>query len=316
MFDSMRAQQASLLQFIEQPHSGLQAVLACNGPLPALLMCRYQSYPDTQQALLEALRLAALRAEQARLLALPVSVAQAVVLRPAHLDDRALLFETLGQVLDEQRGAWSALPDIGTSSVDMRCMAQASRFVWVPESDVCAEQVASLGLYALLSKSLELALGASSRDRLRVALMGLDERLYRLAGQLQAEGFALELYDDQLNYAELLAEECGARAQPLEALARCRADLLVLGSGGVRLTEELAARLHTRVFVDASQCFLCSERALQKLKARGVYCLSQALAGVPDLLYGALHGQGLSYPQICAAAQGLGALLRPVPVDA
>lgn len=309
MFDSMSAQQASLLHFIHAPNCALQAVVACCAAPPALLLCRFQRVASTEQAVSWALRLAALRAEQAKLLQLPINAAQAIVLRSAHLTERAELFEALGCALNDARGAWIALADAGTSYVDMRCMAQSSAFVCVPESEQCAEQVSALGLSGLVTRSLELALGASFYRPARVALLGLDSRLYRLAVQLSASEIELEVYGAAPSDAALLADECNALVQPLEALSSCSADALVLGSGGVTLSQALANSLRIRVFMDASECFATDEQVLHNLQRRGVLCVPAALATAADLLYGALHWQGQSYPQICKAALGLADLL-------
>ncbi|NWD89775.1 Glu/Leu/Phe/Val dehydrogenase dimerization domain-containing protein, partial [Pseudomonas sp. K5002] len=95
MFALMHSTRLESLHLSVDPATGLKAVIAIHNSRlgPALGGCRYLSYPDDESAVADAARLAQGMSYKAALAGLPVGGGNAVIIRPAHVESRAALFE-------------------------------------------------------------------------------------------------------------------------------------------------------------------------------------------------------------------------------
>jgi Glutamate dehydrogenase/leucine dehydrogenase len=131
MFALMQSAQLESLHLSVDPVTGLKAVIAIHNTRlgPALGGCRYLAYPNDESAVGDAIRLAQDMSYKAALAGLAVGGGQAVVVRAAHVDSRAALFEAFGRCVDQLDGRYITAIDSGTSTADMDCIAQHTRHV-------------------------------------------------------------------------------------------------------------------------------------------------------------------------------------------
>ena len=131
MFALMHSTRLESLHLSIDPMTGLKAVIAIHNSRlgPALGGCRYLAYPDDESAVADAARLAQGMSYKAALAGLPVGGGCAVILRPAHVESRAALFEAFGRCVEQLDGRYITAIDSGTSVADMDCIAQHTRFV-------------------------------------------------------------------------------------------------------------------------------------------------------------------------------------------
>jgi hypothetical protein len=126
MFAMMETTRLESLHFAQDPPTGLKAIIAIHNSRlgPALGGCRYLSYVDEQSAILDALRLAKGMSYKAALAGVAHGGGKAVIMRPAHVDNRGALFEAFGRFIETLNGHYITAMDSGTSSADMDCIAQ------------------------------------------------------------------------------------------------------------------------------------------------------------------------------------------------
>lgn len=131
MFALMQSSNVETLHFIVDPETGLKAVIAIHNSKkgPALGGCRYLAYVDEESAIEDAIRLAQNMSYKAVLAGLPFGGGKAVIMRPAHVPNRAALFESFGRFIETLDGRYITAVDSGTSSADMDCIAQRTQHV-------------------------------------------------------------------------------------------------------------------------------------------------------------------------------------------
>ena len=179
MFSMMQAAQLEALHLAEDPASGLKAVIAIHNTRfgPALGGCRYLAYPDEQSAIADAIRLAQGMSYKAVLAGIDHGGGKAVIIRPAHLQSRAALFEAFGRFIETLNGRYITAIDSGTSSADMDCIAQYTHHATSTTSEGDPSPHTALGVFAGIRATAQARLGSDDLEGLRVAIQGLQCRL-------------------------------------------------------------------------------------------------------------------------------------------
>ena len=131
MFSLMQSARVESLHLSVDPVTGLKAVIAIHSTRlgPALGGCRYLAYPDDESAVADAIRLSQDMSYKAALAGLAAGGGQAVIMRAAHVESRAALFEAFGRCVEQLSGRYITTIDSGTSTADMDCIAQYTQHV-------------------------------------------------------------------------------------------------------------------------------------------------------------------------------------------
>lgn len=197
MFNQMEGARLEALHLAQDPVTGLRAIIAIHDTRlgPALGGCRYLAYPDDDSALRDAIRLARGMSYKAALAGLPHGGGKAVILRPAHVPDRAALFEAFGRMVETLGGRYITAVDSGTSSLDMDCVALHTRHVTSTQAAGDPSPCTALGVFAGIRASALARLGSDDLEGLRIAVQGLGNVGYALAEQLAAAGADLLVSD-------------------------------------------------------------------------------------------------------------------------
>eukprot|EP01031_Cornospumella_fuschlensis_P003514 gene3514-4374_t len=157
----MEAARLEALHLAQDPVTGLRAVIALHDTRlgPALGGCRYLAYPNEESAIRDAIRLAQGMSYKAALAGLEQGGGKAVIMRPAHVDDRAALFEAFGRMIESLGGRYITAVDSGTSSADMDCIAQQTRHVTSTSSAGDPSPHTAMGVFAGIRASARARLG-------------------------------------------------------------------------------------------------------------------------------------------------------------
>ena len=236
MFSMMEAARLEALHLAQDPVTGLRAVIAIHDTRlgPALGGCRYLAYPNEESAIRDAIRLAQGMSYKAALAGLEQGGGKAVIMRPAHVDNRAALFEAFGRMIESLGGRYITAVDSGTSSADMDCIAQQTRHVTSTSSAGDPSPHTAMGVFAGIRASARARLGSDDLEGLRVAIQGLGNVGFALAEQLVAAGAELLVSDLDPGRVQLAVEQLGAQPVASEALLTTPCDILApCGLGGV-----------------------------------------------------------------------------------
>ena len=228
MFALMHSTRLESLHLSVDPCTGLKAVIAIHDSRlgPALGGCRYLAYPDDSSAVTDAARLAQGMSYKAALAGLPQGGGTAVIIRPAHVESRAALFEAFGRCVEQLDGRYITAIDSGTSVADMDCIAQQTRYVTSTSAAGDPAPHAAMGVFAGIRSTAMARLGSDNLEGLRVAIQGLGNVGYALAEQLHAAGAELLVSDIDAGKVQLAMEQLGAHPIANDSLLSTPCDIL------------------------------------------------------------------------------------------
>jgi len=300
MFAIMQAAGLEALHLAQDPHTGLQAIIAIHNTRlgPALGGCRYLAYPDSQSAIADAALLAKGMSYKAALAGLPFGGGKAVLIRPAHVPSRAALFEAFGRFIETLKGRYITAVDSGTSSADMDCIAQQTQHVTSTSTAGDPSPHTAMGVFAGIRASALARLGTDDLHGLRIAVQGLGHVGFALAEQLAAAGAELLVSDLDPGRLQLAVEQLGAQPRSTDDLASSPCDIFVpCGLGGV-LNPQTVAQLHCAVVAGAANNQLANPEVAELLEARGILYAPDYVINSGGLIYVALKHQGASLAEI------------------
>lgn len=314
MFNQMEGARLEALHLAQDPVTGLRAIIAIHDTRlgPALGGCRYLAYPDDDSALRDAIRLARGMSYKAALAGLPHGGGKAVILRPAHVPDRAALFEAFGRMVETLGGRYITAVDSGTSSLDVDCVALHTRHVTSTQAAGDPSPCTALGVFAGIRASALARLGSDDLEGLRIAVQGLGNVGYALAEQLAAAGADLLVSDLDPGRVQLAVEQLGAHPVASDALLTTPCDILApCGLGGV-LNAQSAPQLRCAVVAGAANNQLASPDIADLLEARGILYAPDYVINSGGLIHVALRHRGDDMPAITAHLARIGQRLTDI----
>lgn len=261
--------------------AGLDGVIAIHSTAlgPGAGGCRLWSYPDLDEALADAMRLAEGMSYKNALAGLPFGGAKAVLRRPAGEFDRDALFRAFGRAVNELGGRYVTAEDVGTSVADMQRVAEVTRHVaGLPSSGDRAGGDPSPWTARGVFESMRTA-AALMLDRdlagLTVAVQGTGNVGADLCRRLADAGANLVIADPEPGRSDRLSHILGAKVVGIDDIAEVEADVFAPCALGGALTRNVARRLRARLVCGAANNQLASAEIAPLLMARGI-------AYVPD----------------------------------
>lgn len=314
MFALMQSSNVETLHFIVDPETGLKAVIAIHSSKkgPALGGCRYLAYVDEESAIEDAIRLAQNMSYKAVLAGLPFGGGKAVIMRPAHVPNRAALFESFGRFIETLDGRYITAVDSGTSSADMDCIAQCTQHVTSTTEAGDPSPHTAMGVFAGIRTTALARLGSDNLEGLRVAIQGLGHVGYALAEQLHAAGAELLVSDLDSGKVQLAMEQLGAHPIACEALLSTPCDILAPCGLGAILNSHSVAQLRCAAVAGAANTQLSSLQVADNLENRGILYAPDYVINSGGLIYVALQHQGESLGTITAHLSRIGLRLTEV----
>jgi leucine dehydrogenase len=314
MFALMQSSRVESLHLVADPETGLKAVIAIDSCRkgPALGGCRYLDYPNEESAIEDAIRLARGMSYKSVLAGLPHGGGKAVIMRPAHVNNRAALFEAFGRFIQSLEGRYITAVDSGTSSADMDCIAQYTQHVTSTTEAGDPSPHTAMGVFAGIRTTAMARLGSDNLEGLRIAIQGLGHVGYVLAEQLHAAGADLLVSDLDSGRVQLAMEQFGAHPIACEALLSTPCDILApCGLGGV-LNSQTVAQLRCAAVAGAASNQLSSLQVADQLESRGILYAPDYVINSGGLIYVSLQHQGESLGTITAHLSKIGHRLTEV----
>jgi len=262
--------------FARDAASGMRAIIAVHDSRlgPALGGCRFLSYAEEEDALVDALRLARGMTYKAALAGVPHGGGKAVVLRPSAHFDRVALFRAFGRFVNSLGGHYITAEDSGTGLEDMEVIRTQTK--WVTGVDVAnggsgdPSPFTALGVRRGIEACVKHKLGTSSLDGIRVAIQGVGHVGYHLCKELHAQGAKLFVADVDPLKAERAEREFGATIVPLDAIFDVDCEVLSPCALGSALANHTIPRIKAKIVAGAANNQLALPRNGDDLHARGI----------------------------------------------
>jgi leucine dehydrogenase len=238
---------------------------------PAIGGCRLSSYASTDDALLDAVRLAVAMTRKCALAGLNAGGGKGVLIDHAGITDRTAMLRALGRYVESLGGRFYTSGDLGLHAADIAHMRETSRFVAVPDERTLdlAGGVASGVLGGMRATLAAAGLGRDLTGR-KVVVQGLGAMGARIAALLVREGAVVTAADTDPETASRVAQATGVRLVAPEAVWDEAADLFCPCAESGVLTLESVARLRVRGVVGAANNQLATPEVDAALSARGV----------------------------------------------
>ncbi|WP_213875236.1 Glu/Leu/Phe/Val dehydrogenase dimerization domain-containing protein [Pseudomonas sp. dw_358] len=294
MFALMQSTRGEALHLAVDAATGLRAVIAIHNSDrgPALGGCRYLAYPDDESALADAIRLARGMSYKAALAGLPLGGGKAVIIRSAHVADRAALFEAFGRFVDSLDGRYITAIESGTSPADMDCIAQTTRHVTSTTASGDPSLHTALGVFAGIRATAMARLGSDNLEGLRIAVQGLGSVGFALAEHLHAAGAELLVSDVDAGKVRLAMEQMGAHPVASEALLATPCDIFAPCATGSVLTSQSVAQLRCAAVAGAANTQLSNLQVADQLESRGILYAPDYVINAGGLIHVALTHAG------------------------
>ena len=270
------------LHFKLDKATGLHAIIAIHNTRfgPALGGCRFIPYTSTDEALLDAMRLARTMSYKAAIADLPLGGGKAVIMRPAHIDSREALFEAYGRFVDELGGRFITSVDSGTSTQDMDIVARHTAFVKSTSIEGDPSPYTALGVRHGIEAAVKFKLGRGDLEGIHIAIQGAGHVGYALAKELHSKGALLTMCDMNKAAVQRCVDEFGAVAVHPDKILKVKADVLAPCALGGVINRKTAPKLKVQIIAGATNNPLASVE-------QGVTLHSQGILYAPDYVINA-----------------------------
>jgi leucine dehydrogenase len=301
--------------------SGLYSFVAVHSTVrgPSLGGCRMWGYADARHALRDALRLSRAMTYKSAVADLPLGGGKGVIMtapqavlsserRTAALLDFADTVESLG-------GRYITAEDVGTSSRDMRVIAQRTAHVaGLPRGQGGSGDPSSytaLGVEAAIRACCERVFSSNSLKERTVAVIGLGHVGLRVAKRCAKAGARLVVSDID-ERKRRFADELGARwTNPTQAL-ELEVDVVAPCALGGVLNDETVPRLRCQIVAGAANNQLANESIADLLAARRILWAPDFVANAGGLINIAEEQNGYNPTIAGRRVRGIGDTMRQI----
>jgi leucine dehydrogenase len=256
MFDKIERARLDSLHFRHDPESRLNAIIAIHNTRlgPALGGCRCIHYSSDSEAIDDVIKLARGMSYKAALAGVPQGGGKAVILLPADEDlNRLALYQAFGQFVHSLGGRYITAADSGTQLTDLDQVAAITPYVSGTSLDgYNPSPFTALGVFAGIKAAARHQLRRDSLKDLHIAIQGVGNVGFELAGLLYNAGARLTIADTNTERARLCAQAFHAEQVSTAEIIDIECDVFSpCGLGGI-LNDETIPRLRCAIIAGAA----------------------------------------------------------------
>ena len=277
VFDHADFDQHESLQFVQDPKSGLKAIIAIHSTAlgPAAGGCRHWQYATDADALTDALRLSRGMTYKNAVAGLEFGGGKAVILADDAAPKSPELFHAFGRAVEELGGKYITAEDVGCSVEDMRQVNEVTGYVsGLPRSGGNAggdpSPLTALGVFLGIEAAVESRLGIDSLQGIRVAVQGVGHVGLHLCRLLHEAGAILTVSDVNRDNLQLTRDELPVTEIAPADLLYADVDVLAPCALGNILTSQTIPKLKARIVAGAANNQLATEADGARLADRDI----------------------------------------------
>jgi leucine dehydrogenase len=237
--------------------TGMHAIIAVHSNKlgPAIGGTRFVHYESSNEAIIDALRLAAMMSYKAAICGLKHGGGKAVIIKSGEIKNREALFERFGKFVHRIEGRYIAAMDSGTSMADMDSIAKSTDYVTCTTKDPGNGNPAphtALGVFRGLQAAVKFKMAQDSLQNVHVALQGVGNVGYFLAKLLHEQGAKLTVCDVNNEAVQRCVEEFGATAVDIGAIYDVACDVFSPCALGSSINPKTIDRLKCKIVAGAA----------------------------------------------------------------
>lgn len=303
------------IHFKVDSETGMKAIVAISNTKlgPALGGCRFIEYPNTESAILDAMRLARGMSYKAASVNLPLGGGKAVIIKPAKPFDREAYMHSFGRFVNQLGGRYITALDSGTVLSDMDIIAQHTPYVASLSShNGDPSPSTAKGILRGIQAAVEFKLGKNHLNGLHVAIQGLGHVGYLLAGHLHELGVQLTVADVNSAAVELAVREFGAVAVPTESIHKVPCDVFAPCALGAIINDTTINQLQTPIVAGAANNQLAHSYHGQLLHDKGILYATDYVINAGGLIFAASKYLHTPEHQVNQQIDGIGTALLQI----
>jgi len=299
--------------------SGLRAVIAVHSTAlgPSLGGIRFWHYDDANAAVFDVLRLSEAMSFKAACAGLPQGGGKAVVLvDDPHAPRSDALLEALGAAVNELGGRYIAAEDVGATTRDMDVIATRTPWVTgVSEADGGSgdpSPVTAVGVLAAMRAALDLRLGRSDFEGVRVAVQGCGKVGSYLVRLLVDAGATVSIADIDAERTAALAESTGAQVVSVDEVLFSDADVVAPCALGGVLNETSIPRIAAPIVCGGANNQLATDADDGRLAEAGALFVPDFVANAGGIINLGRELLGYDRDEAIARTEAIGTTVREV----
>lgn len=277
VFDHAEFDHHETVQFIDEPDSGLKAIIAIHSTAlgPAAGGCRRWQYASSRDALTDVLRLSRGMTYKNAIAGLPFGGGKSVILANDAAPKTAQLFRAFGRAIDSLGGRYITAEDVGIGMDDMRIVREQTSYVsGLPQSGASAggdpSPWTALGVFLGIEAAVKARLNATSLAGVRIAVQGVGHVGFHLCKMLDDAGAKLTVADvNRENLNRVRGAMKVETASPADILF-ADVDVVAPCALGNILNSQSIPRIKARVIAGAANNQLSAEADGARLADRDI----------------------------------------------
>jgi len=287
--------------FCHDKQTGLKAIIAVHNSNLGQAMggCRMFNYHSGDEALNDVLRLSRGMTYKSAAANIPVGGAKSVILGDPRQHKTDELMRAMGRFIDSLGGLYVGAEDSGMHEHDMKVMAQETQHVAgfsLQEGERGDPSPATAyGVFIGLKKAVEHKLKTTDLSGVRVAIQGLGNVGYRLAGLLHEAGAELLVSDVFQANADRAVQNYNATLVAPDEIFSQSVDIVAPCALGSIIDDVVLNQLQAKIIAGSANNQLAHDDLGMALKARGILYVPDYVlnaGGIIDVYY---QRQGASY---------------------
>jgi leucine dehydrogenase len=277
LFQQMADMGHERLLVCSNPDVGLEAIIAVHSTVlgPGLGGVRMWPYASTEEALTDVLRLSRGMTYKAAAADLNLGGGKAVIIGDPKKDKSEALLRCFGRYVESLGGLYITAEDVGTDREDMEQILEETRWVTgvSPQHGGGGDPspVTAFGTLQGIRAAARWRFGDEVLAGRTVAIQGLGNVGYSLAGYLHEEGAKLFGADIDPEVTERARQELGLEVVPAAEILSVECDILAPCALGAVINDETLPALRCQVVAGAANNQLADEeRHGSALQQRGI----------------------------------------------
>ena len=294
---------------------GLRAVIAIGDTTlgPGMGGVRMWRYASSDEAIVEAQRLAAAMTLKNTLAELPFGGAKSVIIEHSQLGgraSRASLMRRFGEFVTRMGGAYLPGVDMGTSVEDMAMIAESGAEVTCASED--PSPWTALGVASAITAAVEHVDRRTGIDDIRVVIQGAGHVGAALARELAARGARIVIADVDGERAAAVATAVDGTAIAADAAYAHPCDVLAPCAVARVISSLSLAQLRCRIIAGAANDTLSDRSDAELLARRGIVYVPDFIANAGGVIQIHAERAGLDEEQLRADIERIGSRVRAV----
>ena len=295
LFDTLSTMGHEQLVLCHDESCGYRGIIAIHSTTlgPALGGTRFWQYATSEEAVIDALRLARGMTYKNAVAGLNLGGGKSVIIGDNKTTRRELIFRAHGRFVESLGGRYITAEDVGTSTHDMDFVHMDTNHVaGLAGRSGDPSPVTAHGVFRSIQASAQYRWGSDDLEGKTVTLQGCGHVGYYLAKELSAAGAELIVTDIDAERVRTVVDEFGAKAVDLDAIYGAKADIFAPCALGGIINDRTIPQLKVEIVAGAANNQLLEARHGDELEERDILYAPDYVANAGGVInvYGELAG--------------------------